>query len=197
MKNISEVFMKEYLTLKQFKYTVINHIEDKNTSLVSYGIKINYKYKQIRIITQDDVPKPFYQNVFEYILHFFSRSRSNNNESVLIIQFKPIDLLNKIECKEYAYALHIKNGCISSKTSFTIIQKINRLVDKLKTKLRKSSPEVVCKATFSDTLRYVFSEKYNYKHKSNGVNIKTFSFLLIVLISIVSVILSIIMLINK
>jgi len=189
--------MKEYLTLKQFKETITNYIEDKNTSLVSYGIKINHKYKQIRILTQDDVPKPFYQNVFEYILHFFSRSRSNNNESVLIIQFKPIDLLHQIECKEYAYALHIKNECISSKTSFVIIKRINRLMGKLKTKLCKKSPEVACKATFLDTLRYVFSEKYNYKHKSNGVNIKTFSFLLLVLISIASVILSLIMLIKN
>ncbi len=120
--------MKEYLTLKQFKETVIHYIEDQNTSLVSYGIKINYKYKQIKILTQDDVPKPFYQNVFEYILHFFSHSRSNNNESVLIIQFKPIDLLHQIECKDYAFALHIKNGCISSKTLLIITLTINREV---------------------------------------------------------------------
>ena len=83
--------MKEHITSKQFKETVKNYIEDQNASLVYCGIKINHKYKQIKILTQDDIPKPFYQRVLEYILHFFSYSQSNGKESVLIIQFNPIN----------------------------------------------------------------------------------------------------------
>ena len=79
--------MKGHIALKQFRETIKNHIEKQNASLVSFGITITHKYKQIEVLTQNEIPKPFYQRVLEYILHFFSRSQSNGTESVLVIQF--------------------------------------------------------------------------------------------------------------
>ena len=186
--------MKGHIALKQFRETIKNHIEKQNASLVSFGITITHKYKQIEVLTQNEIPKPFYQRVLEYILHFFSRSQSNGTESVLVIQFKPIKLPHQIECKEYAFGLPIKNGDIPSKTLFSILKKVNRLIHRLKAIANKKSPKTACKATAMDTIRYVFSEKYAYKRKSNGINLKTIIFLLIVLSSIVYMALSVIFL---
>jgi hypothetical protein len=183
--------MKEYITLNQFKETIKNYIDDQNASLVSYGIKINRKYKQVTVLTEDDVPKLFYQRVLGYILHFFSSSQKNDKQSVLIIQFKPINLLHRIECKEYAFALPIKNEKISSKTVLAFTKRMNKLIHRLKVKAGKNTPEIACKANFTDTLRYILFETYGYKHKSNGVNLKTTSFFLLVLSSIVCIVLSV------
>ena len=89
-----------------------NYIEDQNASLVSYGIKINHKYKQVKILTEDDAPKLFDYRVFNYILSLFSRSQRNSVESVLIIQFKPINSMHSMECKEYAFHIPLKNNAI-------------------------------------------------------------------------------------
>ena len=183
--------MKEHITLKHFKETVKNYTEDQNDSLVSYNIKIIHKYKQIKILTQDDIPKPFYQRVFEHIFHFFSYAKNNSIEAVLIIQFKPINLPHRIECKEYAFALPIKNGEIPSKTLLVFKKRMNILIRRLKAKACKETPETACKANLTDTIRYIFSEKYGYKCKSNGVNLKTTIFFLLVLSSIVFIVLSI------
>ena len=182
--------MKEHISIKCFKENVKSHIEDQNASLASFGVKINHKYKQITILTQADVPRPFYQRVFEYIGRFFS-CRKSSKELVLIIQFKPVALLHQIECKEYAFALPIKNGEIPSKTLLDFTQRMNTLIHRLKINSSKKTPQIACKANLIDTIRYVFSEKYNYKHNSNGVNLKTISFLLLVLSSIIFVVLSV------
>ena len=188
--------MKEHITLKQFKENVKNSIENQNVSLTTYGIKINHKYKQINVLTQDDVPKAFYQRVFEYIFRFFSRSKSNGKEMVLIIQFKPINLPHQIECKEYAFLLPVKNGEIPSKSLLAFNRRLETLIHRLKDKACKKTSETACKANLTDTIRYIFFETYNYKRRSNGVNLKTIIFLLLVFSSIIYIVLSI-MLMSK
>ena len=73
-----------------------------------------------------------------------------------------------------------------------LYKRIDKLTNRQKVNAQWKSPEIVCKATFYDTARYILSEKYSYKRKSNGVNIKTIVLLLLVISSILIIAFSVI-----
>ena len=73
-----------------------------------------------------------------------------------------------------------------------LYKRIDKLITRQKMKAQQKSPEVAYKATFYDTARYILSEKYSYKRKSNGVKIKTVVLLLLVISSILIIAFSII-----
>ena len=156
-------------------------IEEYNNQFSKFGLKckVSRKYSAQRVFSykrHGDLIDEIENTVRENIEKNKYKNIPDRYQS-LVITLSP--LKGKIKsCREYAFLIRgIQRYKIGDKPEELkireekVLEKIEKLLKKLLAKAEKTSPEKLCKNTFTDIMRYCFLAKYSYQ-KGEILNIK-------------------------
>ncbi len=103
-----------------------------------------------------------------------------NRYQVLILRISPVQkgLVEKDRCREYAFWIRKTDRAHAGLAPEAVAYSEETLLRKLKKRLqalcaRSLPPEKLCRDTFADLLRYLFSRKYGYKKTVLGLAVLT------------------------
>lgn len=148
-------------------------VEEYNSQFDKFGLKckISRKYSVQRVFSykrHDGVIDEIENTVRENIEKNKYKNVPDRYQS-LVITLSP--LKGKIKsCREYAFLIkgiyRYKIGDKPEEIKIReekVLDKIEKLLRKLLSKAEKTSPEKLCKNTFTDIMRYCFLAKYSYQ----------------------------------
>ncbi|MBO5356825.1 MAG: hypothetical protein J6A95_03570 [Clostridia bacterium] len=183
----------KFIQIDEMKQCVSDFIEIKNADLFQCKIKTTVFYRKIDVLTYEDIPKSFSTRVFDRLFlplrKLFKKLFPDPEIIVVVLRLKPIYGTVK-EPKEYAFPIKIIDKKIKSHEVIKIKKQMLHLINKVSKKALNKTPEKICETTKLDVVRYVFSEKYNYKNRSNGINIKAVSILVMAILLLIFIILT-------
>lgn len=118
----------------------------------------------------------------------------NNRYHCIVLTLRPVDkeLLQKEECRQYAFVLQkVERAYIGEKPEKRIYEE-NKILGKIEKRIcrilqaaQNSSPAEMCHDTWIDAIRYLTAVKYSFKNRILGKDRNTLELLLMIVSSVI------------
>jgi hypothetical protein len=177
--------------MKDIRQRAQELIDKYEARLAACGIKIEItkRYFETNVCEESSYYRVGESNIFNIIFEHIERENNRKREKkkgynyqknqyhCLVLAVIPTEkkILKREFCKEYAFVLRkVERAYIGEKPKKSVYEenkvlaKIEKRILKTINKAKKTTAQKVCKDTLWDVLRYVYSNKYEYKSRFCG-----------------------------
>ncbi len=194
--------------MKDIRNRANDIIEKYEAELASSGMRIeaSKRYFEVNVTERSDV-RTDSGNLINILFNYIAKASDNRREKkkgynyqknqyhCLVLTLIPEEdgLLKREFCKDYAFVLRkVERAHIGEKPQKVAyeenkaLSKIEKRIVKIIKKAEKTNAQKLCKDTFWDALRYIGSNKYEYKRKFCGKD-RLFWYIVALVLSVGSV----------